>query len=420
MSAEPSPLSSPASVPDAPFFPNGPQNAGNVIDRQNFFDALARMPLTIAPFDATCPICLQNIPTLPPDIPLPNNTTSPAHTASTLLRTAMVGVQPNTDTLGFPALSLPILLNSCAHVVCASCLHQYAVTRLREEGVRSQIPGLPPGIPCPVPGCGARLSEDEAMAVLAAAPSGSALVNQYERGMVEAGLETASKSSLTGVAARQGIQGVSSGGSVARVDGLRPCRGTNCRYMVWWQEDDADLIPEPDQGRRQRMARDLDFPFIHFPESLGAMLAQVFGADPPESAPQRSGHRGFEVTCPLCSTKSCARCGRVPYHGKRTCETAFEQDGDYALRASVLPATQRSRASADVHRQARSRTSGQDHEIRACPGCGVGIVLREGCSKVQCRCGARFCMKCGSIGARCDCTGREHIFYNNVTNRPNF
>ena len=59
---------------------------------------------------------------------------------------------------------------------------------------------------------------------------------------------------------------------------------------------------------------------------------------------------------------------------------------------------------------------------RKCPKCGswiekgpsmeaFGIPMVEGCDKMTCRCGCKFCFKCGSVDAKCSCTGPEHGFF---------
>jgi hypothetical protein len=60
--------------------------------------------------------------------------------------------------------------------------------------------------------------------------------------------------------------------------------------------------------------------------------------------------------------------------------------------------------------------------FRKCPKCSsfiekgpsmeaFGIAMVEGCDKMTCRCGCKFCFKCGSIDAKCLCTGQEHGFF---------
>jgi len=58
---------------------------------------------------------------------------------------------------------------------------------------------------------------------------------------------------------------------------------------------------------------------------------------------------------------------------------------------------------------------------RRCPRCGVWIEKGPtfsvfgleivGCDKMTCRCGFKFCFRCGAENARCACTGAEHNFY---------
>ena len=63
-------------------------------------------------------------------------------------------------------------------------------------------------------------------------------------------------------------------------------------------------------------------------------------------------------------------------------------------------------------------------QYRQCPGCKNGLEkLRNTCNKFQCRCGCRFCWKCGALGdangnATCRCTGSDHVFWDNEKNRP--
>ena len=62
--------------------------------------------------------------------------------------------------------------------------------------------------------------------------------------------------------------------------------------------------------------------------------------------------------------------------------------------------------------------------VRTCPGCKRGVEKTpESCDKFQCLCGTRFCWRCGTLAdaagnAMCRCTGRDHVFWDNVRNRP--
>merc|ERR1712029_840627 len=53
--------------------------------------------------------------------------------------------------------------------------------------------------------------------------------------------------------------------------------------------------------------------------------------------------------------------------------------------------------------------------VKRCRRCGNGVELREGCLKMKCLCGYRFCYRCGAENAQCDCTPAHHGFTDNVT-----
>ena len=53
-------------------------------------------------------------------------------------------------------------------------------------------------------------------------------------------------------------------------------------------------------------------------------------------------------------------------------------------------------------------------EARQCQACGSWVVKSDGCDKMQCICGYRFCFQCGMQGATCTCTPPNHIFWDNI------
>lgn len=79
----------------------------------------------------------------------------------------------------------------------------------------------------------------------------------------------------------------------------------------------------------------------------------------------------------------------------------------------------------------RSRKRQRDEEAsaealkhyRVCPGCKQAIEKRpRTCNKFQCRCGTRFCWKCGARAdargnATCKCTDSSHVYWDNERNR---
>ncbi|KAG7358124.1 zinc finger C3HC4 type domain containing protein [Nitzschia inconspicua] len=51
---------------------------------------------------------------------------------------------------------------------------------------------------------------------------------------------------------------------------------------------------------------------------------------------------------------------------------------------------------------------------RQCPNCHSHIEKLDGCDKMECLCGCRFCFQCGIINATCTCTSRHHVFWDNI------
>ena len=56
---------------------------------------------------------------------------------------------------------------------------------------------------------------------------------------------------------------------------------------------------------------------------------------------------------------------------------------------------------------------------KSCGGCGAHICKSDGCDKMQCLCGWRFCWRCGCVGATCDCN-KGHGFFDNILRKPTF
>jgi hypothetical protein len=99
------------------------------------------------------------------------------------------------------------------------------------------------------------------------------------------------------------------------------------------------------------------------------------------------------IDCSKCKRNSCLKCGASPFHAGVTCEQWRTE-----------------------HPEADPSVAAAGLTIRACRRCGNGIELAEGCLKMMCRCGYRFCFKCGSENAACGCTPFYHIgFTDNLT-----
>ena len=60
-----------------------------------------------------------------------------------------------------------------------------------------------------------------------------------------------------------------------------------------------------------------------------------------------------------------------------------------------------------------------ESQTKLCGGCGARVCKSDGCDKMQCLCGYRFCWRCGSVDATCNCNP-GHGFFDNVMRRPDF
>lgn len=60
----------------------------------------------------------------------------------------------------------------------------------------------------------------------------------------------------------------------------------------------------------------------------------------------------------------------------------------------------------------------KESKVRTCSRCGVRVLKSEGCDKMMCRCGYKFCYACGSPGAKCACTPAHHVFWDNAKPAP--
>ena len=165
------------------------------------------------------------------------------------------------------------------------------------------------------------------------------------------------------------------------------------------------------------------------------------------------------VDCFKCNKTSCLKCGASPYHTNRSCEDYKQIHEALHMRQMIearrarfyskinrgrndptaplpLPTptpvdVDRSRAGEELTYEFQLPTSGaavtlggtginNENNICICRRCGNGIEHSSGCYKMKCRCGYRFCVKCGSENAQCDCTPSHHGFVDNVTGRGDF
>jgi hypothetical protein len=100
------------------------------------------------------------------------------------------------------------------------------------------------------------------------------------------------------------------------------------------------------------------------------------------------------VKCDKCNRELCFLCVGDWHTGKTCVETRLENEaaGERALQQFL-------------------QTQAAKSAIRQCGGCGLWIEKESGCHKMTCRCGYRFCFKCGIANATCSCTASIHRFY---------
>ncbi|GMI00389.1 hypothetical protein TrVE_jg12229 [Triparma verrucosa] len=106
------------------------------------------------------------------------------------------------------------------------------------------------------------------------------------------------------------------------------------------------------------------------------------------------------LDCNLCKVSWCLLC-RSRKHNGLTCE-------EYASNALPPNATEEEKRLHLEEIQSKRALS----KIRTCKKCGQGVLKKDGCDKIMCLCGYKFCYVCGDEGATCDCTPSEHGFLN--------
>ena len=154
--------------------------------------------------------------------------------------------------------------------------------------------------------------------------------------------------------------------------------------------------------------------------------------------------------CFKCGQTSCLSCGASPFHTNLSCNeyqeqkrmrriaaidmVSFGRRGMMGIGRMMQP--DRSRANEetryDFHvtelEDGISNNNNNDananasllQNIKRCRRCGNGVELEDGCLKMKCICGYRFCYQCGAENAICNCTPAHHGFVDNQTGRGDF
>jgi len=111
------------------------------------------------------------------------------------------------------------------------------------------------------------------------------------------------------------------------------------------------------------------------------------------------------LKCPDCDGKWCFNC-KTAWHPGQSC-------AEY--KRSLYMEGEKKALEGLVENERAFLEKMESMEARQCAQCGSWVEKSEGCDKMTCRCGFQFCQKCGSVGARCSCTGRNHIFFDQAT-----
>ena len=174
------------------------------------------------------------------------------------------------------------------------------------------------------------------------------------------------------------------------------------------------------------------------------------------------GEQAAIADCFKCNKVSCLKCGASPFHANQTCKEHKEtlsalrelrkrtfsaytstttqrpvvigQDSQIEERMEAFCLKRQRNNTVDRSRAGEERRFGfevssdevsttfaaGDLNIKSCRRCGNGIELSDGCLKMKCRCGYRFCFQCGAENAQCNCTPSHHGFEDNLTGRGDF
>ena len=134
--------------------------------------------------------------------------------------------------------------------------------------------------------------------------------------------------------------------------------------------------------------------------SAGALEETVAGAEGAEigRAPPTSAVSEL-ARCPCCYFAFCTLC-RGPYHPGAACMSAAGKLALLQARGAGSGASGRAEAEA-IRRRERElieevRSEGVMRQIaKRCPRCRGYIEKSEGCNKMSCSCGCKFCYRCG-------------------------
>ena len=159
-------------------------------------------------------------------------------------------------------------------------------------------------------------------------------------------------------------------------------------------------------------------PVAAAPEAAASAEAAHNGAAAPGAiAPAGVAAAGAEAAAASAAVASRAAAKEVI-----TLDGSSEEEGEEADLLAPWPAPRP--APADDVADGEEAVRRELPAMRVCPSCKMGIIKdADTCDKFQCRCGCRFCWRCGKAASAsglytCRCTGSDHVAWDNVRNRP--
>lgn len=144
--------------------------------------------------------------------------------------------------------------------------------------------------------------------------------------------------------------------------------------------------------------------------------------------------------CEFCRIEYCVDCRKemTKYHRDKSCETAAKmaelakkreaQRKRVAEKRRMKEMTKDTSTYGEAEQIIYTVEDNDDNEeatrqylatlmIRKCAKCGTAATKDSGCEKMQCRCGYRYCFRCGTENATCSCTPASHGFIDPITGR---
>lgn len=118
------------------------------------------------------------------------------------------------------------------------------------------------------------------------------------------------------------------------------------------------------------------------------------------------------TSVPPASARMCVSCGACeldPENPRWTCKSCRTEH----CYICTVPWTELHSCAENLKRERlfQSYLKEHQHAIRQCFHCRAQVLHVEGCNKMRCRCGAKWCFACGSRDAKCKCTGSGHVFH---------